>query len=656
MSTNVATLSADLVIGTTSFNTGLNKADNRLLRSKSVWAGALKSTEQNFATLNTAVGTLSKNYQLLAGAVALVAGSGFVMIARNALNAAGALQDTSDRLQITTTEFQRFAYASKLVGIDADKLEGGITKLNAKIADGSLKYKDATEGLFSIADAVKKARTGSEKLAIVNDAFGNKLGAKFLPLLQNGADGLRALGDEAERTGNVISQNTIVRADEFADKLDILGATIKNNFQGAFLSEFTDQSGEIQKIYSDPDFINGIQEIGKAFGGMAMYALQAVSAIGQLIGKLNEFDEAKQSFSDKLDNKFFNFLDEIDRKLGRGALVDARLAKQSSQKYEVYGPPAPKGVMGPPSPQAAAANQNVRAWQMSGDTNETAAKAAAMEAQRRAKLTQDVLNGLKLESAQLKLQISMYGQKESSISRAQKQLNIENQLRQNGITLTAAQKKAVTEYLDTIEKQNDLLKTQENQQKRLEEKERDREQALNQLGASFSSAFEDAIVGGEELSDVLQGLLDDILRLITRVSITEPLGNALVDFFKDSGGGTKSSGGGIGGFFSNLFGGSFATGTDFVPRDMIAKVHRGERITPAYQNNPAKMNGAGGGAVTINVINNSNARVRTSSSDGDGGTDIRIALDDQVAGLVGSPSSKTAQALSARASKTYIRR
>lgn len=29
---------------------------------------------------------------------------------------------------------------------------------------------------------------------------------------------------------------------------------------------------------------------------------------------------------------------------------------------------------------------------------------------------------------------------------------------------------------------------------------------------------------------------------------------------------------------------SFATGTNFVPRDMIAKIHRGERITPAWQN------------------------------------------------------------------------
>jgi hypothetical protein len=47
------------------------------------------------------------------------------------------------------------------------------------------------------------------------------------------------------------------------------------------------------------------------------------------------------------------------------------------------------------------------------------------------------------------------------------------------------------------------------------------------LGLTFSSAFEDAIVGGKSFSDVLKGLGDDIARIITRKTITEPLGNAV---------------------------------------------------------------------------------------------------------------------------------
>jgi phage-related minor tail protein len=51
--------------------------------------------------------------------------------------------------------------------------------------------------------------------------------------------------------------------------------------------------------------------------------------------------------------------------------------------------------------------------------------------------------------------------------------------------------------------------------------------AAQDLGLTFSSAFEDAIVRGRRLSEVLQGLAQDIARIIVRRSITEPLGGAL---------------------------------------------------------------------------------------------------------------------------------
>jgi hypothetical protein len=53
-----------------------------------------------------------------------------------------------------------------------------------------------------------------------------------------------------------------------------------------------------------------------------------------------------------------------------------------------------------------------------------------------------------------------------------------------------------------------------------------------ELGLSFSSAFEDAIVKGAELSDVLKGIEQDIARIIIRKAVTEPLGNAASDFAK----------------------------------------------------------------------------------------------------------------------------
>lgn len=78
-----------------------------------------------------------------------------------------------------------------------------------------------------------------------------------------------------------------------------------------------------------------------------------------------------------------------------------------------------------------------------------------------------------------------------------------------------------------------------------------------ELGLTFTSAFEDAIAGGKGLSDVLKGLESDILRIVTRKLVTEPLGNTISDFAKGivGGGGSGFSGifSGIGEWFKSAF-------------------------------------------------------------------------------------------------------
>lgn len=89
--------------------------------------------------------------------------------------------------------------------------------------------------------------------------------------------------------------------------------------------------------------------------------------------------------------------------------------------------------------------------------------------------------------------------------------------------------------------------------------------AADEFGMTMASAFEDAVVGGKELSAVMDALGQDIMRMTIRKTVTDPLS----------------------GFISaglNSFLPSFAVGTDYVPHDMVAQIHKGERIVPAAQN------------------------------------------------------------------------
>lgn len=76
------------------------------------------------------------------------------------------------------------------------------------------------------------------------------------------------------------------------------------------------------------------------------------------------------------------------------------------------------------------------------------------------------------------------------------------------------------------------------------------------LGLTFTSAFEEAFVGGEKLSDVIKGLGRDIAAIIGRKKITEPFGNALSGLLDkiDFGGIFKAGGGAVSGGQSYIVG------------------------------------------------------------------------------------------------------
>jgi lambda family phage tail tape measure protein len=135
-------------------------------------------------------------------------------------------------------------------------------------------------------------------------------------------------------------------------------------------------------------------------------------------------------------------------------------------------------------------------------------------------------------------------------------------------------------------------------------------QAQMVWGNAFKS-MEDALVnfvqtGKLDFKGLVNSILADISRIYVQKNITQPLAQWLFGGGAsraggadniDIGGGWSPAGGGgspasaISSWISSLL--SFDVGTPYVPRDMLAQIHEGERIVPKGQN------GAGGGGVTI---------------------------------------------------------
>lgn len=150
-----------------------------------------------------------------------------------------------------------------------------------------------------------------------------------------------------------------------------------------------------------------------------------------------------------------------------------------------------------------------------------------------------------------------------------------------------------------------LIEEQTEKEKKLSDIEKERIKNGKELATAFTSAFEKAITGGSKFSDILKGLEQDIQNLLLKKLVTEPLGDFFTDIF--SGGSSNSSstsGGGVSGFLGNIFSflPSFDVGTNKVPRDMIAKIHKDEMIVPAFEASQLR-NGSknGGGDVFYNI-------------------------------------------------------
>lgn len=132
--------------------------------------------------------------------------------------------------------------------------------------------------------------------------------------------------------------------------------------------------------------------------------------------------------------------------------------------------------------------------------------------------------------------------------------------------------------------------------KKLPEDVQKAKSAAEELGLTFTSAFEDAVVGGRKFGEVLQSLAQDILKLFVRKSITEPLTSGLSAGFSSLLGGTGFFDAFLKGIGGRASGGPVTAGVPYIvgergPELIVPKA--AGTVIPNFQL------GRGGGGVSV---------------------------------------------------------
>lgn len=139
-------------------------------------------------------------------------------------------------------------------------------------------------------------------------------------------------------------------------------------------------------------------------------------------------------------------------------------------------------------------------------------------------------------------------------------IDIQNKFRAIGLPL-------IDEEIEKYRGLADQLGEQKDRMEQLKGASDALKQAGTNVGQAIGTAFEDAVVNGKGLRDVLQGLEQDIARIILRMAITKPIEGAIGGLFEKGAGSILSSlfgsllgGGGGSAALGDVFAGSQADG------------------------------------------------------------------------------------------------
>lgn len=165
--------------------------------------------------------------------------AGLVGLGINAARSADDLNTLAKQSGLTTAELQKMQYASDLVDVDADTIIGGLRKLKKAMTstssdtvaawdrigvattDANGELRNSTDVFYETLQGLANISNETERDAIAMQLFG-KSADELAGIIDDGGAALRYYGDEAERLGYVLDQETLDSMNEVNDKLDEL--------------------------------------------------------------------------------------------------------------------------------------------------------------------------------------------------------------------------------------------------------------------------------------------------------------------------------------------------------------------------------------------------------------------------------------------------
>lgn len=598
----------------------------------------------------------------LAGIAAGGIGAGFI---RNIVQSGDRLAKFARTVGLSTDALQEFQFAAERSGLGTDQFQAAVARLQKTIADandglstaadafnklgidaGKFAKLDTATQILVLADALRDVEQVSERASISMALFGESAGQRMLNFVEAGSAGIAGLGEELRRTSGVIDRDALKAMEDFEDGITNVGTSIQvfvANIVGPSLPQikaffdalnflFTDTAAVAMrdsKIISDSvdDIVTATdkagteikQSVGETTTGIQELFLDTKIILEAVLNWLNSagpvlaglvksffkwsFEELERAraLAEEANAKFaasmeLAFSEDTVKRVKDTAKAIEEVAKKTDAARESVTGTTPVGRQGGAGAGVgrgvfAPEDAHIRTWEEWTTAVNTA--------------EDSLLEFIKGQERQIKLN-------DETLSSTERLWTQYHRLDEALIKLAEKDSERAKQLRELIELNWELLDAEK---KRQEEMAKAAEIG-REVGTVIASAFEDAILAGEDFRDVLKAIAKDLLRLGTRKLISEPIIEGFSQFAqglikgRGGGGGAASNSffASLGGFIGGIFGFAQHGGFPSISRPTIVGEGGPELFVPTNAGyivpNYELANFAEGGGVTVNMTVN----------------------------------------------------
>lgn len=258
--------------------------------------GSIKSSMNAMGSLDAQSLALAGGFAAVAAAI-VKAEKAMISMTKESATFADNIITLSMQTGQSTQQLQEFAYASELIDVSVDTLQGSLTKLtnnmqdtmngtgNAKAsfealgvsvtnADGSMR--SANDVFYETIDALGQVKNETERDAMSMDIFGRSA-QDLNPLIIQGSQTLKAYADEAHNVGYVLDDEALSAlgaVDDAYQRLQNTQEGVKNQLSAEFAPYLEEFYGDVTTMVKD--------------GGKALKDSGIVDSFGMLLDTVGD--------------------------------------------------------------------------------------------------------------------------------------------------------------------------------------------------------------------------------------------------------------------------------------------------------------------------------------------------------------------------------